>query len=158
MAKNKTNPGSGLYRATKPNKLKTQPTTQEVTVTQSANPANLIQLAIEKGADIEKLEKLMALYERFQAGEAKKAFFDGLARFQQVCPEIEKRGRVDYTHNGRRTAFNHALLSDIVREIKPALLAGGLTYRWEQKEDNGVLSVTCIITHTDGHSETTSVS
>lgn len=100
----------------------------------------------------------MSLYERYQAAEAKKAFFDGLARFQQVCPEIEKRGRVDYTHNGRRTAFNHALLSDIVREIKPALLAGGLTYRWEQKEADGVLSVTCIITHIDGHSERTSMS
>jgi len=60
-------------------------------------PSALLALAIEKGADIDQLEKLMALQERWEAKEA------------------------------------------------------------QQKTENNCISITCVVTHLDGHSEQTTM-
>ena len=56
----------------------------QLTVTQ---PTSLIERAIEQGANIETLEKLMALQERFEANRARKLFFEEFTAFQADCPE-----------------------------------------------------------------------
>ena len=45
-------------------------------------PVHLLELAINQGADIDKLEKLMAMQERWDANLAKKAYTDAMVRFQ----------------------------------------------------------------------------
>lgn len=114
----------------------------------------LIQMAVEKGADITQLEKLMDLQERYEANQAKKDFNFSMSMFQSLLPVIEKNGVVDYTTAKGRTYYEYAKLEDIAHAIKPALKASQLSYRFTQKQSDGLIKVICIVTHSSGHSET----
>lgn len=116
-------------------------------VTQSS-PMRLVEMAIQSGADIEKLEKLMDLQDRWEAKQTKKSFLEAMSNFQRVCPDILKKKKA---HNS-----NYAPLGDIVAHIREPLSDCGLSYRFEQKHDNGV-TVRCIVSHVDGHSESTTM-
>ena len=54
-------------------------------------PFALMTIAIERGAQVEQLERLLALHERWEAEQARKAFHAARARFQSLCPEIVRR-------------------------------------------------------------------
>lgn len=125
---------------------------QETALT--TTPAFLLEKAIEKGVTVESLEKLMALQERWEANQARKQFFEALAKFQQKCPVLKKTKAVSFN----QTKYKYTPLPSIVNQIKDILADYGLTYRWETKDENTSLHVTCIITHKDGHSENTSMS
>lgn len=114
------------------------------------DPSQLLSQAIDKGLGIETLERLMALQERWQANAAKAEFFDALARFQSLVPDILKK----------KKAYEamYAPLGDIDKVIKEPMRECGLSKRWEQQQDDtGKLTMTCIITHSAGHSERTSI-
>lgn len=128
--------------------------TLEVTqrnIPQAATPDQLLAMAINQNLDLEKLEKLMALQERWQAGLAKKAFFNALTEFQNDCPDLRKTKEVSFG----QTKYHYAPLGDIDRQIKALLKEHGLSKRWEIADSNNVIKVKCIITHLDGHSEAT---
>jgi hypothetical protein len=113
----------------------------------------LIEMAINNGADISQLEKLMDLQERYEANQAKKEFNAAMSVFQTMLPVIEKLGVVDYTTTKGRTYYSYAKLEDIAKAIQPALKATGLSYRFTQGQDGGGITVRCIVTHKEGHSE-----
>ena len=116
------------------------------------NPMGLIQLAVEQGAEIEKLERLMDLRERWEAAEAKKAYDEAMAKFRAECPRITKNHTVDFTtKNNGRTTYKHATLDNICNTINPILGRYGLSYSWETEQNGGIISVTCIISHAMGH-------
>lgn len=115
----------------------------------SVNPMQLVSMAVESGADIDKLSKLMDLQERWEAKEAKKSFFDAMANFQRNCPDIYKTKKA---HNSLYTP-----LGDIMAIIRDVLADCGLSIRFEQDHTQGV-KITCIVTHRDGHNEKTSMS
>jgi hypothetical protein len=60
------------------------------------SPAALMMVAIEKNLDLDKVEKAMALQERYEANEARKAFHDAMAGFKAQPPEIEKDRHVKF--------------------------------------------------------------
>ena len=132
----------------------------EMMKTENSIPANLLRLAVEQGADIEKLEKLMDLQERWDAKESKKAFLSAMAKFQNEAPVLLKKTGVDYTSqkSGIRVRYNFADLGQISQQIKKPLFDSGLSYRFEIQEDNNQIKVKCIASHIDGHSESTSMS
>lgn len=113
----------------------------------------LIELAVSNGADITQLEKLMDLQERYEANQAKKDFNGAMSKFQSLLPVIEKTGIVDYTTNKGRTYYDYAKLEDIAKAIRPALKETGISYRFNQTQNQGWITVTCIVTHASGHSE-----
>jgi len=53
-------------------------------------PMSLIQLAIERQADISTLERLLDLKERVDKEKARQAFINALAAFQAELPPIKK--------------------------------------------------------------------
>tara|TARA_R110000764_G_scaffold189942_3_gene275199 strand:- start:1008 stop:1766 length:759 start_codon:yes stop_codon:yes gene_type:complete len=119
----------------------------------------LIQMAVEKGADINQLEKLMDLQDRFEAKNARKSFFNALSVFQSAIPTIKKTGLASFpTKNNGKTEYTYAKLEDITRVIRPSLREAGLSYRYEQNSENNLMTVVCIVTHKEGHQETTSMS
>lgn len=121
-------------------------------------PVDLISQAIDKGLGVAEMEKLLAMQERWEANQARKEFFSSLADFQSKCPEIRKNKTVDAPlKDGGRLTYNYAPLPDIERQIKELMKECGLTKRWETSEDNTKITVTCIITHTSGHSERTTM-
>lgn len=123
------------------------------------NPQSLIKLAINKGAGVEQLEKLMALQERWQANQAKQTFFDAMTTFQAECPMLKKTKKVDYSlKTGGRTKYSYAPLGSIANQIKAVIKKCGLSYRWTIQDDEKTINVTCIVSHKDGHSESTTMS
>lgn len=122
------------------------------------NPGGLIALAIEKNVDIERLEKLLALKERFDAQQARKSFLKSLSEFQANVPEIQKKKQVKFTTSRGTTSYKYAEIGEIDEAIKVPLSHAGLSKRWEIEERNEDLICTCIISHVEGHSERTSMS
>ena len=119
----------------------------------NGSPSLLIERAIDKGSDLEKLEKLLALKERYEANEARKAYHKAMADFKANPPEIDKDKKVSFG----TTHYNHASLANVTKKIGAELSKHGLSASWTTKQ-NGVILVTCRITHVQGHSEETTLS
>lgn len=117
------------------------------------NPSQLLTMAVDKDLDIDKLRQLMELQKSWQADQARKAFFESLARFQSEVPELRKSKAVAF----KEVKYNYAPLADITRQIKDTCRQCGLSYRWEIADTKEELKVTCLVTHTDGHTERTTM-
>ena len=118
-------------------------------------PSELIRVAVDKGADLDKLEKLLALQERYDRNEAKKAYNKAMTDFKANPPQINKDKRVSY--GAGRAEYNHASLYNVTDKINAELSKHGLSASWATKQ-NGQVVVTCKITHVKGHSEETELS
>lgn len=116
-------------------------------------PALLLQMAVQQGADLDKLEKLMELQDRWEKNEAKKAFDDAMADFKAESIEIIKRKLVDFTTAKGRTTYKHAELSDVIEAVGPSLSRHGFSWSWTPKQDRGWIDITCTLKHRLGHSE-----
>lgn len=129
---------------------KIKPTEQDVATT--VTPMDMLSIAVEKGADLDQLERLMALQERYEASQRIKSFNSAMAEFSKVAPTLEKSSKVDYKTSKGRTKYNHEDLADIGEILRPIISEFGFSYTWktEQPSKNSV-KVTCIVTHRDGH-------
>jgi hypothetical protein len=116
-------------------------------------PMAMIQIAVQQGADIEKLAKLMDLQERWEASEARKAFVSAMSAFKLNPPEIFKNKHVKFGN----TEYDHATLDNVSISIGEALSKHGLSHRWNTLQADGKIKVTCVITHNMGHSEEVSL-
>lgn len=131
---------------------------QQGSVAEISSPSQLIQQAVQSGATVETLEKLMDLQERHEANEAKKAFHEAMQQFQQIKPELKKTQKVSYsTKSGGKTEYNFCPLSEIEKSLKEPLGQCHLSYRFENTVDheNNRFGVRCIVSHVQGHSEST---
>lgn len=122
--------------------------TTEIATTENS-PSKLLELAITSNADVDKLERLMEMQIKWEARQSQREYVEALSAFQSKCPVIKK---MKQGHN-----YKYAPLSDIITQIKDALRACGLSYRFEQNHTSGI-TVKCVVTHTGGHSEFTEMS
>jgi hypothetical protein len=117
------------------------------------SPATVLALieriSLDPCAGVEKLERIMAMYERLKAGEAELAFNAAKARIlrklagikiaksRSVLHEIEK----SRTRKGGVEAFKYAPLEEIDRHLRPLLTEEDmdLSYTNEPSENGGVL-------------------
>jgi len=121
-------------------------------------PITLVQMAIDQNADLDRLEKLMGMQERWEANQAKKAYVSAMAYFKAKCPEIEKTKEVDYTSSKGRTQYMHAGLAETIVQIKDLLREYEFSHSWRTSQTpEGLIRVTCIVTHVEGHSEETTM-
>lgn len=125
---------------------------------QTATPADLLQMAVAGGADLDKLEKLMALQERWEANEAKKAFVAAMVEFKKTPMVIGKNKHVSFQTSKGRTEYDHAELVDCTDVIVPNLAKHGLSHEWSIRQDGPRITVSCTITHELGHSKTVEMS
>ncbi len=113
-------------------------------------PMTMLNMAVSQGADIDKLEKLMALQERWEANEARKAYVVAMNSFKADPPEIFKDRHVAFG----KTSYDHASLANVTQSIGQSLASHGLSHRWATDQvEGGQIKVTCVITHENGHSE-----
>lgn len=121
------------------------------------NPARMIELAFEKGA-VDQLDKLLALQERWEANEARKAFVRAMNEFNRNKPDVFKNKHVDFPSKGGRTTYDHASLDHICGVLGESLSFVGISFRWRTENlDSGWVRVTCLLTHEQGHSEETTL-
>lgn len=115
-----------------------------------STPMELLARALERGADLSMVEKLMDLNDRHQAGVARKAFDAAIAEAKAKIKPVAK--------NRKGNNSKYADLAAYAKEIDPILAENGLSYRYRSKQDGNVISVTCVLSHRDGHSEETTLS
>jgi hypothetical protein len=126
-------------------------------VKHSATPVDLIQSAMSSGADLEKLEKLLILQERWEANEARKAYHRAMAEFKSNQFEILKDRKVDFSTAKGRVSYNHASLHNVVQTVTAELSKYGLSASWRLSQSDKMTTVVCRVTHELGHSEETSL-
>ena len=122
--------------------------------TPTPTPMLMLQMAIQQGADLEKMTKLMDLQERWEANEARKAFTAAMTEFKQNPPRIVKDKQVAFG----QTKYKHAELDQVSEVIGEALCRVGITHRWNVEQTDLQIKVTCVLTHSQGHSEQVSIS
>lgn len=124
------------------------------------SPAALMIQAIGAGTDLEKIEKILELQERYEANEARKAYHEAMAQFKaRDVPLIEKDRTVTFETSKGKTSYSHASLANVTEKITVALGKYGLSHSWrtEQQTDKKI-TVICTISHRQGYSESTSLS
>lgn len=129
------------------------------------SPDSLLAVAVARGASVEELDKLMTLKERYEAGEAEKAYTRAMTKFKADAPEIFKEKQVSYPNkDGTLTQYKHATLGNVAGVIASSLSEYGLAHHWKTalyRDEKGQVrdvEVTCIITHELNHKESTTLS
>ena len=115
-------------------------------------PNEMILAAVNGKANLDKVKQLMELQERYEANEAKKAYYRAMAEFKANAPHIEKNKKVSFDTTKGTTSYKHATLANIVDKITPELSKYGLSASWRTKQ-NGKIVVACRITHVLGYNE-----
>ena len=126
-------------------------------------PADLLVIAMESGdKDIERLERLMAMDERYRESQERErqrqsvlSFRRDFAAFRGENVIIPKSKHVD---RGRAGSFFQAEYDEVCRRLSVALSKHGFSFRHDQRfgvnEGAPWVWVTCFLEHRDGHAET----
>lgn len=116
-------------------------------------PMALLQIAVDRGADIAQLERLWALHREVEADQARKAYHEAMAQFKVNPPSIAKDKHVAFETQKGVTEYDHATLGNVVRQITAALSPHGLSAGWSIERREARVFVTCTVTHRLGYSQ-----
>lgn len=129
-------------------------------VARTATPGDLLRIAMERGdSDLDRMERLMVMQQKWEENEARKAYFEALAGFRGENVEILKDKNVKFKSKsgGTDTDYWHATLGNVVGTVSPALAKHGLSHSWTIERKEQRIHVTCRLAHALGHSETVSL-
>ena len=114
----------------------------------------LLQNAIDKGTPIETMERLLVMRRELKAEAAKEAFDSAMARFQGLCPVIEKKKKVFDKFGKLR--YCYAPLDEIIEQVKDLIASEGLSYDFDTIQDGeAFVTAVCRVTHASGHTRNT---
>lgn len=119
------------------------------------SPAAMMLTAMRQGASLEQVEKMMALQERWEASEARKAYNVAFSAFKAEAVHIIKNKQVT---DGPLKGKSYAELHSVVDALTPALSRHGLSASWKlTKDERDWMEVTCYLRHVNGHEESVSM-
>lgn len=118
---------------------------------QEREPQDLLALAVQKGADVATIERLMVVRTQLKQERSKEAYFAALAGFQAECPVIKKKRRVVIPGGAN---YAYAPLEQIVPQVQPLLDKYGFSHQEDSDITEGWVTAIVTITHREGHSET----
>lgn len=126
---------------------------------QVVDQSNSVMQAIVAAAsnpeiDPEKMERMMALYERMEYKKAEMAYNAAFAAMQGDLPMINESGKI--IHNGKLISEYAKWDEDINPAIKPILQRHGFALSFRVDTKDGV-NVEVVLAHAQGHSERTSI-
>ena len=117
----------------------------------------IIEKAMSSSSDIDlgKMTQLMDMQTKWEEREAKKSFNKAMSAFKAECPSFLKTSK---GHN-----YMYADLGKIIEGVTPVLSKHGLFQSYDVSQDikddgQMVITVSCEITHKDGHSESVPLS
>lgn len=138
-------------------KQEAQPVNGLVKVAPSSGDAmvSMIERALmSPDFDVAKLQHLLELRERHEAVEARKAFVTAMNEFKAHPPVLEKVKKVDFSSKGgTRVHYNYAPLDHISKVLGEALSRHNLSFRWNVRQVERQVDVSCVLQHSGGHSE-----
>lgn len=111
--------------------------------------------AADPNFDVAKLEQLLAVKERWDANEAKKAFNEAFTAFKgEAITVLKNRDVTDGPLKGK----SYAELFSVVNAVTPMLSKHGLSHSWRlSKDEPAWIEVTCTVKHVLGHAESVSM-
>lgn len=119
---------------------------------------SIIASAVASGRPASELTELLNFARELDKDKARKAFNAAFAAFKAAAPAIQRKHDSQFKtvdRNGVQRIRKFADLEDIARAVDPVLAANGLSYSWgETRVEAGLMSVPCIVAHSDGHSIT----
>lgn len=140
--------------------------TEPAPITPIDHTLQLMQIAVSRGATPDEMKALMDMRRELQAEFSMRKFRESKAAFLSSIPMIKKKKMVFFKTSAGTTSYNYAPLEDIVETIKPFLERFGFSYSWAEKVEHlppivinnkpipqAMVSVKCILSHMDGHSE-----
>lgn len=131
----------------------TKSESSDLAVQQPTGPMAAAIQALQAGMTVEQMQGLMGLQIDWEKNEARKSYVADMAVFKLNPPEILKTKLVAFSG----TEYKHATLGDVTRAVVDALARHGFSHSWDTKQDHGIITVVCKITHRLGHSESTTM-
>lgn len=128
---------------------------QKAQVSAIDSPNKLLEIAVSKDVDIDKLERLINMQVDWEKRQARKLYYEAMSLFQKNCPVIKKSNTVDFSTKNGRTKYNFAGFDSLIFQLREIIADHGFSYRFEHKVENNLIKVGCIVTHKEGHSEET---
>lgn len=115
------------------------------------------RIVLNPDADLDKLERMLAMKERMDEQRARISFARALSQARAEIPPIIKDATVDFKSQKGHTHYRHETLAGIAKAIDPILAKYGISYRFRTDQGQGGVKVTCIVQHSDGHAEETTL-
>jgi len=129
-------------------------TKKEVQALSRVEPQVLIQSAIDKGASVDTMERLVALAKDMRHEQAREAYYAAMAEFQRQCPFIPKSAKAQIrTRTGTGYSYQYAPLDVIMSKITPVMTPLGLSVSYRVKNEKTAVAAICRISHEFGHYE-----
>lgn len=97
------------------------------------------------------MDKILAVQERYEAGEARKAFAAAIVAAKRDLPAV-----IGYDAQNKFAGYRYSTLAAIVDGITKALSRNDLSVSWDVSSAAGNVTVVCKITHCAGHVEVSS--
>jgi hypothetical protein len=119
---------------------------------QAISPERLISQAIEKGASIETLERIMDIRKQINAENAKREFDEAMSKFQSICPIIKKT-KVVMNKDKTTERYRYAPLDSIISQVRKPIADCGFSYKIEAEFIPGAVRAITKVTHCMGHTE-----
>ena len=114
----------------------------------------LISQALSVGANVETLERLVALAKDMRAELAREAWYAAMVEFQRTCPAVKKTSSAKImTRGGGAYGYWFAPLDAIMSTILPVMGRLGLSVAWRSRIEANQVAVECVVSHTLGHQE-----
>lgn len=117
------------------------------------DPQALISRAIDAGAGIETMERLVALAKDVREVQAREAWHEAMAEFQRRCPSIKKTRKASIQTQRASYTYSYAPLDEILSTIQPIMGPLGLSVSWRHRVEGDKVVANCRISHTLGHHE-----
>lgn len=118
------------------------------------------EVVLNPQVDVAKLEAVLAMKDRLDSQEARRAFDRAVAAAKASIPPIVKNRLVHFEseRGGKVTTYRHEDLAEIARTVDPILAEQGLSYRFRTEQgEGGRVTVACVLSHRDGYYEETSL-
>jgi oligoribonuclease (3'-5' exoribonuclease) len=115
-------------------------------------PMAMVAMAVSRGMDVSTIKDLLDLQQRWEKGEAEKAYNEAFAAFKAEAVQVIKNKTVT---DGPLKGKSYAELFAVVDAATPYLSKYGLSASWKiTKDEKDWIEVTCILKHVKGHAET----
>lgn len=125
-------------------------------VPQKSMPERFIEKAIDKGLDVQAIEKLMTMRRELRAEFAEEEFNKAMAELQSECPVIKRSKEGGKTKSGQ-VAYMYAPLDQIKEETRDLIKKHGFSYIFKTGKTESRVLARCIVKHIAGHEEESTV-
>jgi len=115
----------------------------------------MVAAAMAQAPTPETLRELLRVQREWEEGEAKKAYTRALVGLHRDLPaSIGRDKSVDF----KNTHYKYSSLANVTNQVTSILSAHGFSKSWDPSTSQHSVTVTCRLTHQEGHSESCTIS